>query len=335
MTGWEDVISRVRGLSSRLVGRPALEQLSKSPDLSAMLRGLAGTPYAAIPEAATNDSAIFERATRRVAAEHLHVLLTWCGARVGPLIPLFEDEDRRNLRAVTRAIAAEIPIDQRTAGLLPTPSLPLPLLDELARQPRLRDVAAMLSSWGNPYGAAMTSESLRPHADLFSLQLAIDKAYFRRARDAADDAGTHLLSYIALQIDAENLRSAFAAVRHTIERDPRELFIEGGGLVSREDYDRLCGEEPTEARLRVERLVAGTPLAPLAALDRHRDVDADMLAAMIRHLRRTVRIVPLSLAVLLDYMLRLRAEIHDIARIVWGIALGIPRRRIDAALVTP
>jgi vacuolar-type H+-ATPase subunit C/Vma6 len=335
MTGWEDVISRVRGLSSRLVGGAALIQLSGSPDLLALLHGLAGTPYDTVPEEATRDTAIFDRAARRIAAGHLHVIVAWSGVRVALLTPLFEDEDRRNLRAVTRAIASATPVDQRTAGLLPTPLLSLALLDELARQPRLRDVAAMLCTWGNPYGPAMTSESLRPYPDLFSLQFAIDKEYFRRARSAAASAGRHMTTYVEMQIDAENLRAAFAAGRHMLERNASDLFLDGGSLVSREEYDRLCADQPADARLRVERLVAGTPLAPLAALDRRRDVDADVLGATIQHLRRAVRIEPLSLAVLLDYVLRLRAEIHDLARIVWGITLGFPRRRIEAALVTP
>ena len=335
MTGWEDVITRVRGLSSRLVGRATLKTLSGSPDLTAMLHGLAATPYAAIPEAAAADTAVFERATRRVAADHLHIIVAWCGTRVALLVPLFEDEDRRNLCAITRAIAAGSPLDQRTAGLLPTPSLPLAALDELARQPRVRDVAAMLTSWGNPYGSAMTSESLRPTPDLFALQLAIDRQYFRRARQAAGDAGKHLQSYVEQQVDAENLRAAFAVVKHSVEREPAELFVEGGTLLSREEYGRLCTDQPSDAHVRIERLVAGTPLAPLAALDRHSDVDGELLAAMISGLRRTVRMEPLSLAVLLDYVLRLRAEIHDIARIVWGITLRTPRSRIEAGLVTP
>jgi vacuolar-type H+-ATPase subunit C/Vma6 len=300
-----------------------------------MLHGLAGTPYAAVPEATTADAAAFERATRRVAADHLHVIVAWSGARVAMLVPLFEDDDRRNLRAVSRAIAAAGPADQRTAGLLPTPSLPLALLDELARQPRLREMSAMLTSWGNPYGPAMTSESLRPHPDLFSLQLAIDRQYFRRALHAADGAGSHLQSYVQLQVDTENLRAAFAIVGRSTEREATELFIEGGTLLSREDYRRLCSDDPSGARLRVERIVAGTPLAPLAAIDRRRDVDGELLRSMISHLRRAVRMDPLSFVVLLDYVLRLRAEIHDLARIVWGITLRAPRNRIEAALVTP
>lgn len=333
MTGWEDVITRVRGLSGRLLGRPGLARLAVSTDLLALWHALAGTAYGNVPESAAKDTATFERATRRVAAEHLHIIVAWSGTRVTLLVPLFEDEDRRNLRAVARAIVAATPVDQRTAGLLPTPSLPMALLDELARQPRLRDVAGMLSTWGNPYGAAILSESLRPHPDLFSLQFAIDKEYFRRARAVSGAAS--MREYVRLQIDAENLYAAMSSVQHTIEREPRDLFIEGGALLSREEYAQLCSEEPRAARIRLERLVAGTPLAPLAALDRNRDVEADILRTTIAHLRRAIRIEPLSFAVLLDYVLRLRAEVRDLARITWGIALGVPHRRIEAALVTP
>ena len=335
MTGWEDVITRVRGLSSRLVGRPALLQLSKAPDLRALVRGFAGTPYSAVPESAASDTATFERETRRIAAEHLGIISSWCGSRVGVLAPLFEDEDRRNLRAVTRAIVAATPVEQRTAGLLPTPKLPLALLDELARQPRLRDVAELLSVWGNPYGRAMMAEANRPHPDLFLLQFALDQEYFRRAREAANHAGRQMQEYVELQLDAENLASALAVITHTVERESHGLFLEGGKLLSREDYERLCTAAPSEARAHLERLVAATPMAPLAAADRHRDVEADILAALIKRLRRVIRIEPLSLAVVLDYVLRLRAEVHDLARIIWGIALDVPRRRIDAAFVTP
>ena len=335
MKGWEDVITRVRGLSSRLVGRPALLQLSKSADLHVLLRGFAGTPYAAVPEGVAGDTAAFERATRRIAAEHLDIITSWCGTRVDVLAPLFEDEDRRNLRAVTRAIVAATPIEQRTAGLLPTPSLPLPLLDELARQPRLREVAVMLTTWGNPYGRAMMAEATRPHPDLFLLQFALDQEYFCRARESADRAGRQMQEYVELQIDAENIASALAVIMHTVERESHGLFFEGGTLLSREEYDYLCAAEPREARLRLERLLAATPLAPLAGTDRHHDVEADILAALIKRLHRVIRMEPLSLAVVLDYVLRLRAEVHDLARIIWGIALAVPRRRIDAALVTP
>jgi vacuolar-type H+-ATPase subunit C/Vma6 len=334
MRGWEDVITRVRGLSSRLLGRPALVRLARSPDLRALVSGWAGTPYAAVPDDAVDDAARLERTTRRVAAQHLEVITDWCGPRVTLLAPLFEDEDRRNLRAVTRAVAAGTPVEQRTAGLLATPALPLALLDELARQARLRDVAALLSLSGNAYGRVMMPEASRAHPDLFLLQLAVDQEYFRRAKDMGDRAGDEMRWYIRLQIDAENVMSAFATAARAVERQSHDLFVEGGSI-SRSDYERLCTSEPAEARVHIQRIVAATPLAPLAALERKHDIESDLLAATITALKRTIRVAPLSLGVVLDYVLRLRAEVHDLARIVWGVSLDVPRRRIDAGLVTP
>jgi hypothetical protein len=37
----------------------------------------------------------------------------------------------------------------------------------------------------------------------------------------------------------------------------------------------------------------------------------------------------------LEYMLALRAELRDLALIIWGIALDVAPRRIAARLVTP
>ena len=102
----------------------------------------------------------------------------------------------------------------------------------------------------------------------------------------------------------------------------------------REARRRLVALPAPDARARLARLVAGTVLAPMAP-EHPAGSDEAMLTAQLRELRRTVRLDPLSLGVVLEYVLRLRAELEDLARITWGITLRIPRRRISAGLVTP
>ena len=105
-------------------------------------------------------------------------------------------------------------------------------------------------------------------------------------------------------------------------------------LVTRDEFEHLASLPAAEARARLARLVAGTVLAPLVP-EHTTATDEAMLTAQLRELRRTVRLDPLSLGVVLDYVLRLRAELEDLARIIWGITLRVPRRRISAGLVTP
>ncbi len=332
---WDDVIARVRGLSSRLMGRVELERLAASHDIPALVRALDGTAYAHAADRGVPTSAQLERDTRRVAGDRLTIITAWCGDRVEALAPLFEDEDRRNLRAINRGVASHAPADQRVLGLLPTPALPLAALEELAQQPRLQDVAATLSAWGNPYGRAMMGEAMRAHPDLFLVQLAIDREYAERTLDAAAHLGEPLEGYVRLQIDGENARIAIAASGGALEHDRDALFIPGGELITLEVFHDLAARTPSEARARLARIFGGTVLAPIVPESGGEEHESAMLTAMLRELRRTVRLNPLSLSVVLEYVLRLRAELQDLARIIWGITLQVPRKRIISRLVTP
>ncbi|HEU4612657.1 MAG TPA: V-type ATPase subunit [Kofleriaceae bacterium] len=324
----------MRGLAASLLGRQALERLAMSPDLATFARELDTTAYRAADGLEVRTPTELERQTRRAAGERLSIIAQWSGDRADALAPLFEDEDRRNLRALVRAIVANVAVEKRTAGLLPTPSLSNPALEALARQPRVADLAALLASWGNPYGTAMLPEAAGTRIDLFALQLAIDRAYATRMLGKAEQVGEPVLGFVRTQLDAENASTALAASSGALGSRTSAQFIDGGKLITRDEFDHLVALPPAEARARLARLVAGTVLAPIAP-EHPAGSDEAMLTAQIRELRRTVRLDPLSLGVVLEYVLRLRAELEDLARIIWGITLRVPRRRISAGLVTP
>lgn len=336
MTVWDDVVVRARGLGSRLLGRRRLETIATARDLNAVATLLAESGYDTLPERGSVDPRVLEHAVRRAAAAKLDILGQWCGPRVALLAPLFEDQDRNNIRAIVRNIAGGAPAEQRTAGLLPTPSLSEAMLEELAHKDHLSDVAATLIAWTHPYGSAMLSEASRPQPDLFRLQLAIDRVWAERCSAAGASLGGSLARYVSLQIDSENIWSALAVADGTTEVDPREIFLEGGELLTRAAFEQLARTSDAPLRhLQLERMVAGTPLAPLASpSQREQSLEDALLAATITAMRRTVRIHPLDVDVLLDYVLRLRAEVRDLARIIWGVAIHAPRRRLIAGLAT-
>jgi vacuolar-type H+-ATPase subunit C/Vma6 len=335
MPTWTDLASRVRGLGSRLVGRAELERLATSRDLVSMTAELAGTAYAGVANDDTmRCAATIERDMRRAAGERLTMIAHWAGDRAALLSPVFEDEDRRNLRALTRSIAAQTPVEQRLGGLLPTAALPSPALEQLAAATCIREFAATLTSWGNSYGRVILAESLRPHPEVFLLQLAIDREYANRTLDAALHTGEPLRGYLRMQIDVENARIALAAASGELAHEPDGLFITGGDAITLDLFRTLAASTEGDARARLSRVVAGTVLAPIVPEGRD-DGDAALLTALLRDMHRTVRLEPLSLAVVLEYVLRLRAELQDLSRIVWGLAMQLPRRRIIAKLVTP
>jgi vacuolar-type H+-ATPase subunit C/Vma6 len=333
-TSWHDVISRVRGLASRLVGRAALERLSTSRDLRGFVSGLETTTYASLANVTALTGRTLEREARRVAGRNAGIIALWCGDRVDALAPLFEDEDRRNLRSLARGIMAHEGADQRLAGLLPTPALPNAALEELSHSVRLADLAATLSAWGNPYGRAMMPEAARETPNLFALQLALDREYAARALSMAPRAGDAIVRYVRLVIDGENVSTALAVAAGTVEHDPATLFIAGGDLMSAGQFAELVGLGLTDLRERLAPMLAATPLAPLAnAMPQTHETAT--LTALLRELHRTVRRNPLTTEVILEYLLRLRAELHDLALIIWGIALHVPRGRVTEHFATP
>jgi vacuolar-type H+-ATPase subunit C/Vma6 len=221
--------------------------------------------------------------------------------------------------------------------LLPTLGLPTAALDELSHAARLADLAATLSAWGNPFGAAMMPEAVRETPDLFALQLALDREYATRALRSAPRAGKAITKYVRLVIDSENVSTLLAVTAGTVEHDSAALFIPGGELISAGLFAELAHLGLTEASDRLAPVLAGTPLGPLPSLGRSTTEarEAATLTALLRGLRRTVRRNPLSIEVVLEYVLALRAELQDLGRIIWGIALQVPPRRIAERLVTP
>lgn len=330
---WDDVIVRVRGLASRLLGRTQLNALAESRTLEGLSGALAPTGYGPVPESDERDPAGIERHTRRAAADRLATIGAWCGDRVSALAPLFEDEDRRNLRAIVRGILAALPTAQRTAGLIPTPSLSLGPLEMLAKQEDVGRVATLLSTWGSPYGSALVPETKRVRPDLFLLQLALDRAYVNRALEQSHDID-ELRELVQLEIDAANVRSALAVSQRTVESDPESLWLSGGLLLPHDVYARTASLDEQAARDALSRLLAGTAIAAAVNSNEH-NPDLALTASLLPFLKRRIRAHPLSLSTVIEYLLRLRAEVHDLSRIVWGIALDAPRRRITAAFVTP
>ena len=334
MISWVDVVARARGLSSRLLDRDRIAALAHLPDLRHLAAALADR-YGPMPDEAIGNPTAMEQVVRLAIARELDILCRWCGARVRLIAPLLEDEDRRTLRSLMRRIAAGASPQSRIAGLLATPTLPRPLLALLARQSRLDAVASALTAWGSAYGSAMLPLCTGPHPDLFEIQLAIDRTFAARAIRDARQAGEPVLSYVTSRIDAANVMSARALAARSVEHDAQSLFIEGGQLVAREAFVRLAQTvDPQRARDQLRALLGGTTLAELAEapVDESSVLDDRLLHTFVTAIEHGMRLDPLGLWPVVWYLLRLRAEGRDISRVIWGVALGAPPRRIERAL---
>lgn len=330
MTDWGDVIVRARGLSSHILSPARCFALCDSRsigDLSLQLAnlGLVSAPSADSPA----DEHSLELALRRRAGARLQLLANWAGARRDLLAPIFDDEDRRAIRALVRGAIARVAPQLRTAGLVPTPSLPIRALDELAQAGDVATVASLLLAWHHPFGAVVEAEARRQQPDTLEFEMALVREFAVRARTAADAGDAALRLFVERTIDLENLQSALALSSQASDVPAGRLFVDGGTIVTVGDLAgaRGAGGE-IDLAARLARRVRGTPLAAMLNHGTRSAEDA-ALDALADEFRRRARDAPLSLAPVILFALRQRAELHMLLRILWGVSLGVPRATVE------
>ncbi|MEQ1690317.1 MAG: V-type ATPase subunit [Gemmatimonas sp.] len=335
MTDYTDLVARARGLTGRLLQDEQIATLCSVPaaHVSAQLAALGAIAPDAVVANTTGATHVhgLERALRERAALRLQILARWSGTRHDALAVLFDEEDMHSLRAVVRAIVSGVPVDQRTAGLIPTPGLPMRALIALAMSGDVANVASLLLAWQSPYGAAMAVEAARPRPELLQFDVALARTFASRARTATR-YNRMLRHYTQRVIDLANLWTALVLADHRTDVSVATLFVEGGTLVHEADLTfavAAARREPLVARLLPR--VTGTPLARALDPVDGRDPEDSALAAMVEEFRALARREPTSVAPVIAFVLRQHLELRALLRIVWSVSLGIPSARIRRA----
>jgi vacuolar-type H+-ATPase subunit C/Vma6 len=337
MTVWDDLNARARGLGTHLLGRPALETMAQARNLPAIASELESRGYF-IEESARSAPAALELAARRANAARFRVLARWAGRRRETLAVLFEDEDRRSITALVRGAAQRAPAELRLSGLLPTPELPERALEELAAQPSIGSVASLLAAWRHPFAGELLEEATRSEPDLIRIETVLSRAFAARALKAARRAGRRglLCRYVQQVIDIANCWTALLLVDEKDASLP-DHWLPGGRAIRLALAQRaVATRNPGDAARLLATGFAGSSLAavfegPAASPG---GLELAALAAQIADLRGLARNAPLSPAPLLAYALRLRAEVLDVRRLVWGVSLGAPVKPLVEGLVT-
>jgi len=318
-----DVIARARGLGTRFLPPETLDDLRRAQDLRVLAVALADRGV--IPAEAPLDALTLDHAIRRHAAERLRLLRRWAGARAATLAIVFDDEDRRSLRALVRACVAAAPLESRLAGLIPTATFPERALHELARQPTLSAMAGLLAAWRNPYADALRVRREAEPPDLARLETAISRRFFRTAKAGAR-GDRELEAYVATLVDLENAWTALALAGDAEGEDRHgglELFLPGGDALAAERFVASTRAEGVAAA----RALLATAFAGGAVADAFDPAAAEperaALEGLIRHAARRRRLAPLSSAAVIEFALRQRRETIALAEILWTLALAV------------
>jgi vacuolar-type H+-ATPase subunit C/Vma6 len=325
-----DLIARVRGLGAGLLGAAQLRALGGERDLVALADALARAGAISRGHLPGVTAGSLEVALRRRAGERLAIVARWAGARVELLEPLYDDEDRRSLRALVRGAVAGLPADARVAGLIPTPNLPLRALARLAGVESLAEIAQALAAWGSPFRRAFPALHAPSRPDLFRIECALTRAFAVRAAERARRADAPMRAFVERIVDIENLWTALALADGAADVNPDVLFVPGGALVRVDDLVLAATTRSSSALAAVlRRRVRRTPLGVALAGD-VAGREARALHGLIAEFRRAALRDPGSTAPVIAFVLRQRAELRTLLRLVWGVAMGAPAARLAA-----
>ena len=317
-----DVAVRARGLATHLLSRQAFERLARASGSGVLLGQLQGLGYWPAPgddRAARSAADAVDAAIEHESRRRLALLSRWLAERRSLFAGVFEEAERRAIRIRLRELAAgdtparESPIEEPGAGL-----------SRRAREEigRATDVASLVAALGriqSPYAIPLRRALEAEGEDLLSLEIALDRAFARRAVCSARRLGGCLLAWV---VDGIDLHNAWGAVVGEAEG-----FVEGGSRLTRERHARIAAVADERVRRRqLSEVFARGPLAaifddpitPLASLE------ARARRVRIAAARRAARRDPIGAAPVLEVVMRMRVEWAELRRINWGIAQGVP-----------
>jgi len=336
MTRWEDLNARARGLATHLLSAGELQLLSRMTDIPTLTVELRRLGFPLSGDAVLQPAEL-ELAVRRWASAALTTLARWAGSRTAALALIYEDEDRKSLRTILRGTLSGAPAEARVSGLIPTPSLPERALEELARQPAVAPIVALLQVWRSPFGVPLAAATRGPEPDPFAIDLALDRAFAARALCAAKRGGPQLRSFVRESIDLANALTALLLTAAGKDVVPKDTFLPGGLRVSIVTFEEAAAAPgPVQAGRRLARAFAPSLLAKAfhdLAADPGR-LEDELLRLRLRRLQLRVRLAPLGPAPVLWFAQRLRACVIDLQRIIWSVALGAPGGELATSLVT-
>ncbi|MEO8139866.1 MAG: V-type ATPase subunit [Gemmatimonadota bacterium] len=332
---WGDLNARARGWATHLLGRSELQQLARMEGIGALADEFARRGWIRGDNPAPATAALLEAAVRRLTGSRLAALARWAGPRSRAFPMLFEQVERQSLRSLVRGAAAGFSSERRLAGTLPTPALPTRALVELASQPRVADIASLLTLWQHPYAAVVAAAGRANEPDLLHFELALAHRFALRAHEQVTALEPRLLEDVRLSIDLENLSAALLLSVESADIRPEAAFLPFGQELSLAQFETaIRSGSAAKAVTALRKPLSGTTLGRLLA-DHGSDREALETAGLALRLQRargTALRDPLSPSPTLAYGLAVLAEQMALFRIIWTLALVGPPAEIALEL---
>jgi len=348
-SGFDYGNARVRAMRSRMLSEGDFGELLAANTLEQILGVLDGTEYGPDVEAAMpryRGQERYDRALSRHLERTLSAMKSFYDGQARhevDLVLLHRDLD--NLVAIVRGQAAVPGSVETTAVVVAAGTLDRASLEELARQPGLRETVELMVTWGVP--SPTTAHSVlhswpeyERTRDVGVLEGALASVFAARIVESIDGLPGHLATMLESWIDTINILTSLRLRRAGLSGEPTPRVFEPlpGGRVS----DHILAAIGTATAAEAASMLTTTPFIPgwHTALDRwaeHERIDLladDLEAARTRWATGLFsRGDPLSIDVPLAYVAAKENEVRNLRLIGQGYAHGVPPEDIESRLV--
>ncbi len=232
-------------------------------------------------------------------------------------------QDLHNLQALLRAKALGRPFEE-------VPLLPGTLKEGLWRQAyEAQDaagVAQVLSLPGHPLARAAGGAAGDPGPGPGGG--APGQALLRGGGEGGQGhGGARLRDYLALEVDAENLRTAFKLRGQEVA--PEAVFIRGGRFLDRVRFARLL-----EGDYAVLDELSGTPLVGLSGVREAAELERRLRCLLLKEAKRGSA-DPLGAGLVLAYVKEREWEAMRLRLLARRAYFGLPRAQVEEEVVCP
>ncbi len=324
--------ARVRGMKSKLLGPAFTQAALEGSDFRAFLAALTQSPYMRDVEEAQaryEGLAVVDSAVARNFYDTAHSLLSFSDGKPRAIIGLLLLRyDLANIKAIARGKHAGKEADDIRGSLFPAGELKPALLEEAAAAADLASAAQILAFSRNELGPAFLKAARRyqQDGDLYSVELALDKAYFKALLSRADKVGApaDFVRHVKREIDATNLMTALKLRGRGADR---ELFVPGGKEVPAALFDAIMVDQEGAA----VQALATTSFAGVAQASDLSQAEAEIRSVLDRSAKRLAA-DPLGIGVVVDFLRRKEAEAARVRLLARGKYYGVPRGTLEKEL---
>lgn len=284
---------------------------------------------------------LVEHATRRNLAATYQELLEWCEGDLERTLRLYLGRyDVYNLKTLLRGRFAEVSSEEIAETLVPAGSLSSEDLEALEAAPTVGEMVANIPD--PTYREALEAqldEDAEEIEDLVELENALDKAYYRRLLEAVEPdskANRVFRDFLQREVDLLNIKTLLRLRLDDIE-EVDEYFVEGGAEIALSDVRQAATAPLRDLPQALEGASFYEDIEEeIQAFVETREID-EVMTALDQYLMEAARGFtvkhPLSILPIIEFVLRKRAEVHNLRAIAHGKEHDLPDETIEELLI--